>query len=737
MKKIIVLMLLLILTSNVYAGHIYSYEETIPISKSITLTNVRSFYSDRNISYSYIKADLTDQNTSLKLLTPEGGVDTFDTVLNLSKSEENVVAALNADFFSTYSGGKGFSLGIEIKEGELLQSPIYPGTMATIAYIDEKVLMSYLDFHIMAVAPNWQYQEVRHLNKHTSYYGDILMYTSEFNDGMSPAPGGDVVEVVVSGGKVQEFRRNMPPVEIPEDGCVLVVSEGSTMFLANNFNVGDEIKFDYYITPDISSADAAFGGGAMLVREGKAVDSYSHEVAGNNPRSAIGIDKEGKTLYLVAVNGRQEESLGMRMSALADLMVSLGCYTAINLDGGGSTNMVASTAVNGELHTVNSPSENRKVSNAVGITYDKPAGSPHGIIIKKDSDNVFVGQTVNVSASVYDENLRPVNGDVVWSASSGIINNGIFTADKEGKVTITASCGDAVATTEVYVVDNISGIVADGYIDLEVGKTAVLNFDVFDETGRYVKVTNFSPFSITSSDFSVVSVSGNKIIAKKSGNAIIAVKKNGVTSYTSVYVKGEEPAPNRLYETLPADFNSGTGITAISRNRLRVGAILTNDDLMSRFVNNKVEAQVFAAEKGVLIGEQNSFSATNGGKSLYINLVTSGGGIRNSGTGQWDKMVAAINSTTKKNIFIMSNTSIFGNSDFENEVIIDYLASLDKNVFVITGGTEDSYMNIKGVNYFTLMREDKEKLSATRLSNYKYLEFDVGDEVKFEWKKTF
>lgn len=737
MKKLFLLFLLLVLTSNVYAGQIYSYEETIPISKSITLTNVRSLYSDRNISYSYIKADLTDKNTSLKLLTPESGIDSFDTVLKLSKTEENVVAALNADFFSTYSGGKGFSLGIEIKDGELLQSPINPDTMATIAYVDEKVLMSYLDFHIMAVAPNWQYQEVRHLNKHTSYYGDILMYTSDFNCGMSPAPGGNVVEVVVSDGKVQEFRRNMPPVQIPKDGCVLVVSEGSTMFLANNFNVGDEIKFDYYITPDISSVDVAFGGGAMLVTEGRAVDSYSHEVAGNNPRSAIGIDKEGKTLYLVAVNGRQDESLGMRMSTLADLMVSLGCYTAVNLDGGGSTNMVASTALNGELHTVNSPSENRKVSNAVGITYNKLAGEPYGIMLKKDSDNVFIGQSVKIFASVYDENLRPVNKEVVWSATSGKIDDGVFTADKEGKVTVTATCGELFQTTDIYVVDTVAGIRADNYISLKVGETKSLDIDVFDNYGRYVKITDFSPFNITSSDADVVDVLGNKITAKKSGNAIVTVEKNGLASYTSVYVEGEESVQNRLYETLPAEISSINGTTAISRNRLRVGALLTNNDLMSRFVNNKVRGQVLTVEKGVLIGEQNSFSSTEGGKSLYISLVTSSGGIRKSGAGQWDKMVSAINATNKKNIFIMSNSSIFGSSDFENEVIVDYLASLDKNVFVITGGSEDSFMNIKGVNYFTLMREDKEKLSANRLNNYKYLEFDVGDEVKFDWKKTF
>ena len=97
--------------------------------------------------------------------------------------------------------------------------------MATVAKLDGEILMTYLEFHIMIVAPNGNYAEVRHLNKHTSYYGDILMFTDGFNGGYSPAPGGEVVEVVVEDGIITEFRRNMPPAEIPENGCILAVSE--------------------------------------------------------------------------------------------------------------------------------------------------------------------------------------------------------------------------------------------------------------------------------------------------------------------------------------------------------------------------------------------------------------------------------------------------------------------------------------------------------------------------------
>ncbi|MBQ7040323.1 MAG: hypothetical protein IJN39_07115, partial [Clostridia bacterium] len=114
MKKALLILLSILLVSNtVYASPIYSYEEIIPITDSITLTKVSSFYADKNISYSYIKADLTDENTGFKLLKSEKGTDVLDTVSNLAATEENTVAALNADFFSTV-GTNGLALGVEI-----------------------------------------------------------------------------------------------------------------------------------------------------------------------------------------------------------------------------------------------------------------------------------------------------------------------------------------------------------------------------------------------------------------------------------------------------------------------------------------------------------------------------------------------------------------------------------------------------------------------------------------------
>ena len=59
----------------------------------------------------------------------------------------------------------------------------------------------------------------------------------------------------------------------------------------------------------------------------------------------------------------------MTQYELADLMLEIGCYTAINFDGGGSTEMVAKND-KGAAEIINTPSEGkqRKISTALGVT---------------------------------------------------------------------------------------------------------------------------------------------------------------------------------------------------------------------------------------------------------------------------------------------------------------------------------------------------------------------------------
>ena len=60
-----------------------------------------------------------------------------------------------------------------------------------------------------------------------------------------------------------------------------------------------------------------------------------------HPRTVVGISRDGRWLYILAVEGRHEGvSLGADYWDLAQMMLSLGAYDALNLDGGGSTTLL-------------------------------------------------------------------------------------------------------------------------------------------------------------------------------------------------------------------------------------------------------------------------------------------------------------------------------------------------------------------------------------------------------------
>lgn len=81
-----------------------------------------------------------------------------------------------------------------------------------------------------------------------------------------------------------------------------------------------------------------------------------HDPFGLDPRSAVGLSQNGQFLYLIAIDGRQTGySVGTTTSDEASLMIALGIYNGINLDGGGSTELTQADA-NGAAVIINSPS---------------------------------------------------------------------------------------------------------------------------------------------------------------------------------------------------------------------------------------------------------------------------------------------------------------------------------------------------------------------------------------------
>jgi hypothetical protein len=114
----------------------------------------------------------------------------------------------------------------------------------------------------------------------------------------------------------------------------------------------------------------AISGDRMLVSRGNKVAGLDNQAI--HPRTAFGVNRNGRYIYLMVIDGR-ETSIGATFSETADLLLSQGAFTAMALDGGGSSTMVIegvdrlprllNTPVN-----ENTPKRERAVANHLGIS---------------------------------------------------------------------------------------------------------------------------------------------------------------------------------------------------------------------------------------------------------------------------------------------------------------------------------------------------------------------------------
>ena len=94
-------------------------------------------------------------------------------------------------------------------------------------------------------------------------------------------------------------------------------------------------------------------------------EEFGSDVAGGRaPRTALGITKDGKAL-LVVVDGRSRSSVGYTLLELAQFMLEQGAVEAMNLDGGGSSQMIVGSQI------VNAPSDGRERRLGAGIAVVK------------------------------------------------------------------------------------------------------------------------------------------------------------------------------------------------------------------------------------------------------------------------------------------------------------------------------------------------------------------------------
>lgn len=115
----------------------------------------------------------------------------------------------------------------------------------------------------------------------------------------------------------------------------------------------------------------AISGDRVVVNGGVVVKNLAANAP--NPRTAVGLNKNGRWLTLMVVDGRQAGySEGVTFPELAELLISYGVHTGVNMDGGGSSTM-AIKGFDGKARVLNSPIDmgktgrQREVANHLGL----------------------------------------------------------------------------------------------------------------------------------------------------------------------------------------------------------------------------------------------------------------------------------------------------------------------------------------------------------------------------------
>lgn len=130
----------------------------------------------------------------------------------------------------------------------------------------------------------------------------------------------------------------------------------------------DKMSIDYSssYSDASSSLPNVTGSGLMLAWDGKQVDNSSWPADDRHPRTAIGYTKDG-FVYFFCVDGRNEGvSEGMTYDEMGCIFEALGCDRAVNLDGGGSTQLLVRNPSTDKFQIRNKPSDGteRAVINA-------------------------------------------------------------------------------------------------------------------------------------------------------------------------------------------------------------------------------------------------------------------------------------------------------------------------------------------------------------------------------------
>lgn len=554
----------------VHSKVIYQTVTSETITSGVVLERITRFTDEGWLKINVLRANLNNPNVQIDTISHKDSIKSLSNVKELVESS-NAIAAVNAGFFNWMSEtGKASPDGPVVQSGQLISADHeynrYNNSMGTFS-IDKNnnTLYHFWKTDMEIMASNGKTMTISHYNKASfKDYTDVTMWCRKWDKYSLGASEKypDIVEMVIEGPFVTDIREGMPPVEIPENGYVIITRGKNAEFIKNNFKVGSPFLLSITTKPNWEDMKMSVTGSAILVKNGKIPSPFSFDIAGRHPRTMVGSSKDGKELLLVTVDGRQQSSLGMTQTEAANLMIELGAYNALNLDGGGSTTMAVRKPGSENIEIINSPSDGspRRISNAIGIFSTFPPYPLEGFIIDTVDTNIFVNTSREFKALAYDAYMNPLKinqSEIKWSVSGveGYFKGNVFYPESTGTATITVSSGSVKSSIQVNVLPAPGELIlSSNSLKMNIGQSRSLSVVGKDNNGYSARI------SAKDIDWSLTGDIGelelNTFTASKAGTGYITASLGDVKAHCSISVALETNHVIGSFDKLDGTFDS-------------------------------------------------------------------------------------------------------------------------------------------------------------------------------------
>ncbi len=752
MKKIMTMLLTAaLMTSQLTAGAEIIYESTNrePITQGVFYEETDRYTTDGWQRVSVVEVDLTDDKIEVKALSPKKGSASLATVKQMAE-ENGTKAAINGDFFN-FSAGETNMLGMMVSDGELISTPSKDKLASFALTEDNTAVFDYFTFSGTLYAENTSLVESSHvelyqINKVPLTTGAITMFTSAWGDKVT-IPTGNYAMIcepyAESQYKMIGFSWGSEAVAIPEGGAVFTANYEINGFLNLNFATGDVIRVETSLSPDIPRIKESIGGNSLIVKDG-AVYDFTNNIAGKNPRSALGVSKDGNTLYFVAVQGRLSDCPGFTQTELAQFMIDLGCDSAINLDGGGSTTLVTENKFTGNQEVRNDITSLRQVSNAIGvISHRAPLSGAAGGEIVLSADTVVCDDTVDVWYYFHDRNYNTIPNVMPLIQTSDIqavITENTIRFKTPGDHTVTVSYQDEKLTAPVKVLGDIFTITVSPESVSAKDKDRVLTVTAHDRNGYSAPIP--APL-VTFSHSDSLSMSGSTI-KKTSATGTVTASYKGLTA--NCVVNGEKYLRADDITERDAFYGKIQGGELITVANTQKPQKFIGLHQLKKYLNSLGDAgDIYAVSMlydnwGIVENYIASGSFTDrtieNSRVVTVSAAKSAS-IRLTNASSWSKIKNICQTATEKNVIFILDTNIT-KLDKNEKTVWDYymnqLLAKGKNVFVVSPGIKTSAEPENGVRYLYLGAPGGSTTASVfyDLNQAKPLRFTFsGDEVKY------